>query len=96
MFLSNIRITISGGERKWVLMTEEIPTVVATEIAVAVVSGVATAVPEKCTRLSVLTVGLRLRFHLNRPKGGRFIAGIAFLTTGSFNIKLLSKTQVKC
>jgi len=70
-------------------MTEEVPTVVATVTAAAEVSEAATAAPEKCTRLSVLTAGLKLRFHSNRPKAGQFIAGIAFLTTGSFKIKLL-------
>jgi len=69
-------------------MTEEIPTMVTTETAAAGVSEAATAAPEKCTRLSVLTAGLRLKFHSNLPKAGRFIAGIAFLTTGSFKIKL--------
>jgi hypothetical protein len=71
-------------------MTEEVPTVVATVTAAAEVSEAATAAPEKCTRLSVLTAGLKLRFHSNRPKAGQFIAGIAFLTTGSFKIKLLN------
>jgi hypothetical protein len=71
-------------------MTEEIPTAVAIETAVAEVLEAATAVPEKCTRLSVLTAELRLRFHLNQRKDARFIAGIAFLTTGSSKIKLLN------
>ena len=70
-------------------MTEGILTVEAIETATGEDSEAATAAPEKCTRLSVLTAGLKLRFHSNRPKAGQFIAGIAFLTTGSFKIKLL-------
>lgn len=71
-------------------MTEEILTGEATgeAAAAAEVSEAAAAPPGKCTRSPVLTVGLRLRFHSNRPKEDQFIAGIAFLTTGSSKIKL--------
>jgi hypothetical protein len=72
-------------------MTEGTLTVEATgEAAAAVeVSEAATAAPRKCTRLSVLTAGLRLKFHSNQQKDGLFIAGIAYLTTGSSKLKLL-------
>lgn len=83
-------------KRKWVLMTEEILTVEATEIVAAGVSEAATAVPEKCTRLSVLTAVLRLKFHSNQQKDDRFIAGIACLTTGSSKQNFLNKIKVKC
>ncbi len=71
-------------------MTEEIPTVEATgeAVAAAEVSEAATAVPEKCTKLSVLTAVLRPKFRSNQQKDGRFIAGIAYLTTGSSKLKL--------
>jgi hypothetical protein len=68
-------------------MTEGIPTVEATETATAEVSEAATAAPGKCTRLPVLTAGLRPKFHSNRQKGGRFTAGIACPTTGSSKLK---------
>jgi len=77
-------------------MTEEIPSVGATETAAAEVSEVATAAPEKCTKLSVLTAVLRLRFHSNRQKDGRFIVGIACLTTGSSKPKLHNYNKLKC
>jgi hypothetical protein len=67
-------------------MTEEILTVEATETAAAEVSEAATAAPGKCTRLSVRTAVLRLKFHSNRQKDGRFTAGIACLTTGNSKI----------
>ncbi len=41
------------------------------------------AAPEKCTRLSVLTAVLRLKFLSSQQKDGRFTAGNAFLTTGN-------------
>jgi hypothetical protein len=75
-------------KQKWVLMTEEIPSgeetaTVAAEMAAVVVSEAATAAPEKCTRLPVLTVVLRLKFRSNQQKGVQFIAETAFLTTES-------------
>ena len=78
-------------KHKWVLMTEEILTGVATETATGVaeaviavvVSEAAVAAPGKCTRLPVRTVVLRPKFHSNQPKGGRFIAETVFLTTES-------------
>jgi hypothetical protein len=73
-------------------MTEEAPSgeetaaAVAAEMAtvvVAVVSEAATAAPEKCTRLSVLTVVLKLKSPSSQLKDGQFTAGIASQTTGS-------------
>jgi hypothetical protein len=78
-------------------MTEGIPTVEATgeaETATAEVSEAATAAPGKCTKLSVLTAALKLRFHSNQQKDGRFIAGIACLTTGSSKLKLLDGIKI--
>ncbi len=75
-------------KQKWVLMTEETPseeetaTVVA-ETATAEVLEAATAAPEKCTRLSVLTAVLKLKSPSSQLKEDRFTAGIAFQTTGS-------------
>jgi hypothetical protein len=78
-------------------MTEEIPTMEATEIAAVEVSEAATAAPGKCTRLPVLTAVLRLKFHSNRQKEDRFIAEIACLTTGSSKLRLHKvKIKVKC
>jgi hypothetical protein len=54
-----------------------------------VVSEVATVAPEKCTRLSVLTVGLRLKFRSNQPKDGQYTAENAFLTTEAFKYNLI-------
>jgi hypothetical protein len=73
-------------------MTEEAPSgeetaaAVAAETAtvvVAVVSEAATAAPEKCTRLYVLTAVLRPKFRSNQQKEDRFTAGIASQTTGN-------------
>ena len=89
-------------KRKWVLMTEEILTGVAVETAAGaavetatgvVVLEAAAAVPEKCTRSPVLTAVLRLKFHSNQPRDGRFTAEIAFLITGSSKFEILN---VKC
>jgi hypothetical protein len=71
---------------------EEIPTVEATGETAAVAaedSEAAAAAPGKCTKLSVRIVVLRLKFHSNRQKDGRFIAEIVFLTTGSSKLKFL-------
>jgi hypothetical protein len=75
-------------------MTEEILTVEAIRTAVAGVSEAVTAAPGKCTRLSVRTAVLKPKFHSNRQKDGRFIAGIVSLTTGSSKLKLL-KVKLK-
>ena len=78
-------------------MTEEIPSgeetaTVAAEMAAVVVSEAATAAPEKCTRLPVLTAGLRPKFRSNQPKDGQYTAENAFLTTenSEINISLVS------
>jgi hypothetical protein len=74
-------------KRKWVLMTEEIPSgeetatgEAETEVVAAVLEA-ATAAPEKCTRLPVLTAVLRLKFLSDQPKDGLYTAETAFLTT---------------
>jgi len=65
-------------------MTEEVPSggetaaVVAEMVAVAEASEAATVVPEKCTRLSVLTAVLKLKSPSNQLKEDRFTAGTAF------------------
>jgi len=74
-------------------MTEETLTGVAAETATVVevvVSEAATAVPEKCTRLPVLTAVSRQKFLSSQPKAGRFTAETAFLTTGSSKFKFLT------
>jgi hypothetical protein len=64
-------------KRKWLLMTEEIP------------SGEETATAEvleprrKCTMQPVLTAALRLRYLSNPTLTDRFIAESVSLTTGS-------------
>jgi hypothetical protein len=75
-------------------MTEEILTIEATKIAAAGGSEEAIAVPGKCIKLSVRTAVLKPKFHSNRQKDGRFIAGIASLTTGSSKLKPL-KVKLK-
>jgi len=55
------------------------------ETTTVVVSEVAVAAPEKCTRQCVLTVALRPRFHSSQLKEDRFTAGTVFQNTGSSN-----------
>ena len=69
-------------------MTEEIPSGEETvtgeaETEVVAVLEAATAAPEKCTRLPVLTAVLRLKFLSDQPKDGLYTAETAFLTTES-------------
>jgi hypothetical protein len=73
-------------------MTEEAPSgeetaaAVAAEmvtVVVAVVSEAATAAPEKCTRLFVLTAVLKLKSPSSQLKAGQFTAGTASQTTGN-------------
>jgi hypothetical protein len=88
-------------KQKWVLMTEEILSEEETatgvaEIATAEDSEVATAAPEKCTRLSVLTVVSKLKFPSSQLKEDRFTAGIAFQITESSKLNILNINVLSC
>jgi hypothetical protein len=64
-------------KRKWLLMTEEIPS--GEETATVEVS----EVPGRCTTLPVLTVALKLRYLSSLILTDQSIAESAFLTTGN-------------
>jgi hypothetical protein len=80
-------------------MTEGVPlgeeiTTEEAETAEVAVSEVATAVQEKCTRSSVLTAVLRLKFHLSQQKEDLCTVETAFLTTENSKIILFTKSVV--
>jgi hypothetical protein len=64
-------------KRKWLLMTEEIPS--GEETATVEVS----EVPRRCTTLPVLTVALKLRYLSSLILTDQFTAESVFLTTGN-------------